>query len=275
MKVIGVVAGNGKLPMMIYDYCQKNKIKCFFVFIDKIPEFNISKEFYINCSIGKAGKLLSFFKKNKVTHILLAGGVKKPNFSTLKIDFKGFLLISKILKNRLLGDNILLSNVINYIEKHKFKVIATDELLPNMHLQEGINNKIKAYKSLDNDIKVGVEVIKNLSLFDIGQSLIIQNGRVIALEAAEGTDEMIKRSKPYIEQNKKHPALLVKLCKKNQDRRADLPTIGIETINNMYKSNIKILVSDVNNSLVIDKKEFLSLADKNNILIYGVIPDYE
>jgi DUF1009 family protein len=275
MKIIGVIAGNGKLPQLIHEYCDKNQIKCYFVFINNKADFNLDNDKHIITQIGKVGKILKFFKKNKVTHILLAGGVKKPNFSTLKIDFHGLLLISKILKNKLLGDNILLSNVINFIEKYNFKVLATDDLLPNMHLKEGVNNNVKKYKNLDNDINIAVSLFKQISAFDIGQSLIIQNGRIIAIEAAEGTDQMLKRSKDYIEENKNHPAILVKISKKNQDRRADLPTVGIQTIENMYSSSIKILVTDVNNSLIIDKEKLFKIATEKKILIYGIIPDYE
>lgn len=275
MQVIGVIAGKGNLPRLIFEHCMKNHIKCYMVFIDSEPNFPIDEHLYLYCSIGKVGKILNFFKKNKVTDILLAGGVQKPNFSKVKIDFKGFFLLSKILKNKLLGDNILLSNVINYIEKHDFKVIATDDLLPNLHLQEGSNNKLKLASYLKSDINIAVNLFREISAFDIGQSLIIQNGRIIAVEAAEGTDQMIIRSAPYIESNSKHPAILVKISKKNQDRRADLPTIGIETINNMSIAGIKILVLDVENSLVIDKEKLCLFAEEKNILIYGIIPNYE
>ncbi len=275
MQIIGVIAGKGNLPRLIFEHCVKNNLKCYMVFIDSEPNFTIDRHLYINCSIGKVGKILNFFKKKKVTDILLAGGVQKPNFTKLKIDIKGFFLLSKILKNKLLGDNILLSNIISYIEKHNFKVIATDELLPNMHLKEGSNNKLILAKKLKTDIDIAVNLFRQISAFDIGQSLIIQNGRIIALEAAEGTDKMIIRSAPYIESNQKYPAILVKISKKNQDRRADLPTVGIETINNLSKAGIKILVLDVENSLVIDKEKLCLFAEKKNILIYGIIPDYE
>jgi len=175
----------------------------------------------------------------------------------------------------LLGDNVLLTNVLKYIEGHGYNILAVDELLPNMHLKEGFNNKIKFNEKVESDIELGIKVIADLSKFDIGQSIVVQGGRVIAIEAAEGTDQMIKRCKGYIEKDSKYPAFLVKLIKKNQDRRADLPTIGSKTISNIVESGLSGIVLDVNNSLVIEKENICDYAEKNNVFIYGVIPSYE
>ena len=168
----------------------------------------------------------------------MAGGVTKPNFHKLKVDLKGGILLSLILKNKLLGDNSLLTTIINYLEKFNYKIISVDDLLPNLHLSVGHNNNCNFDKKLTSNVDFGVELINNLSPFDVGQSVIIQNNRVIAIEAAEGTDNMIKRAKNFIDNNPKTPAILVKL-KKHHKIRVDLPTIGLKTIQNLLNSNIK------------------------------------
>lgn len=268
-KKIAVIAGTGKLPLLIEEYCIKNNIDCIFAFINTKPDFNIKSE-YITASIGQVSKILSFFSKHSASHVILAGGVKKPNFQNVRVDFKGGILLAKILKNKLLGDNSLLTTIITYIESFNYTILSVDELLPNLHLSTGNNNNTKLYKNLASDIELGINVIKKLSKFDIGQAAIIQNSRVIALEAAEGTDNMIIRTKKYIEDNDKHPAILVKLKKTSQDRRVDLPTIGINTIKNLINSNIKGIVLDAHNTIVIDKSKLLKFADQNKIFIYGI-----
>ena len=268
-KIIGVLAGNGDLPELIAKNCHENSIKSVFAFIDIKPNFKLDNP-YIITSIGQVGKILKFFKKQQVTHIILAGGVKKPNFYKLKVDFRGSILLGKILKNKLLGDNALLTTIINYLEKFKYEIISVNKFLPNLHLSLGNNNDIEFNKKLNNDIEFGIELINNLSPFDVGQAVIIQNNRVIAIEAAEGTDKMIIRCKDLIDDNPNYPAILVKLKKVAQDNRVDLPTIGVETINNLIASNIRGIVLDAKNAIVINKEEVIRISEQNNIFIYGI-----
>lgn len=266
---LGIIAGDGKLPMLIDQHCEEHNIDCSFSFINTEPDFNINSN-YIVAGIGQVGKILSFFKKQKVTHVILAGGVRKPNLYDVKVDFKGSILLAKILKNKFLGDNSLLSTIITYLESFGYMILSVDELLPELHLGIGNNNNISFNQILESDIKLGVNLINTLADFDIGQAAIIQNGRVISVEAAEGTDNMIVRTRKYIEKNDKHPAILVKLKKYSQDRRIDLPTIGVKTIKNLIDSNIKGIVLDAANTIVIDKIKVLKYAEENKIFIYGV-----
>ena len=269
-KIIGVLAGNGDLPKLIANNCQENSIKSVFAFIDIRPNFNLDNP-YITTSIGQVGKILKFFKKQQVTHIILAGGVKKPNFYKLKVDFRGGILLSKILKNKLLGDNALLTTIISYLEKFKYEIISVNKFLPNLHLSIGYNNNIEFNKKLNTDIDLGIELINNLAPFDIGQAVIIQNNRVIAIEAAEGTDQMIIRCKNLIDQNPNQPAILVKLKKTSQDNRVDLPTVGVKTIKNLISSNVRGIILDAKNTIVINKEKVIKYSEENNIFIYGVI----
>ena len=271
-QVIGVLAGNGALPKLISEYCLKNNIRSYYAFIDIEPGFSLKQD-HIVTSIGKVGAILNFFKKSQVTHIILAGGVTKPNFHKLKVDFKGGILLSLILKNKLLGDNSLLTTIITYLEKFNYQIISVDDLLPNLHLSVGHNNNVGFNKKLTSNIDFGVELINNLSPFDVGQSVIIQNNRVIAIEAVEGTDNMIKRAKNLIDDNPHTPAILVKLKKTSQDKRVDLPTIGIKTIKNLLDSKIKGIILDAQNTIVIDKEKVTKFAEDNNIFIYGIIND--
>jgi len=259
-QVIGVLAGNGSLPKLISEYCINQNIKSYYAFIDVEPDFSLKQEYMIT-SIGKVGAILNFFKKSKVTHIILAGGVTKPNFHKLKVDFKGGILLSLILKNKLLGDNSLLTTIINYLEKFNYQIISVDDLLPNLHLSVGHNNNITFNKALTSNIDFGVELINNLSPFDVGQSVIIQNNRVIAIEAVEGTDNMIKRAKNLIDDNPQTPAILIKIKKISQ------------TIKNLLESKIYGIILDAKNTIVIDKEQVAKFAEENKIFIYGIIND--
>lgn len=269
MKKLGIIAGKGALPQKIYEYCKANKIECFIAYISEQDEDSIISKNSHFFKIGEVGKILKFFKQHKCNDLILAGSLKKPNFKKIKIDFKGFILLGKILRNKLAGDNAMLTTIISFLEKNKFNIIEVDKIVPNLHLEKGNNNKIKLTNNIKNDIKFGVEILKSLSQYDIGQAIIIQNKRIIGIEAVEGTDELILRSKEYIEDNN-YPALLIKILKTNQDRRADLPTIGIKTIENMHRSNIKGVAIDVENCIVIEKEDICKYAEEKNIFIYGI-----
>ena len=267
-KKIGIIAGSGKLPHLIDEYCINNDIYCCFAFIDTAPQYQINSS-YITTTVGQVGKILNFFKENNITDIILAGGLRKPNFQKIKLDFKGGILLGKILKNKLLGDNSLLTTIISYLESYHYNIIAVDELLPDIHLNLGHNNSAKPSYDISNDIALGLNILNALESLDVGQATIVQNGRVIAIEAAEGTDNMMLRSKEYIEESSKSPAILIKLKKISQDRRVDLPTIGIKTIDNAIKNNIKGIVLDYANTIIIEKNKLLEYAAENGIFIYG------
>ena len=118
------------------------------------------------------------------------------------------------------------------------------------------------------DIKKGQKILKEISKFDIGQSIIIQKGNVVGIEGVQGTDILIKNSKNYLVNDTN--AILIKSTKHKQDLRVDLPTIGIKTMENCKKSNIYGLAFCANNTIFLDVKKIISYCDKNKIFLIGV-----
>ena len=118
------------------------------------------------------------------------------------------------------------------------------------------------------DIKKGKAILDYISKFDIGQSLVIQSGNIIGIEAAQGTDKLIKDSYNYLNKNEK--SILVKLAKVKQNLKADLPTIGVKTLKNCKKSGISGIAYSANKTLFINKQEILKYCKQNNIFLYGV-----
>lgn len=268
--VVGIIAGRGALPQILYKHLKSKNTKVAIAFIGN-SNFQTRESEAITANFGEVGKIINFFKKSKVTDIVLIGGVTKPKFSELKLDFQAGLLLSKILKNKLLGDNALLSTVISFLEQKSFQVKAINDFLPELLAQPGDNCTIKCPKKLINkELSFGQEVINSLADYDIGQAIVTQNNRVLAVEAAEGTDAMLKRVAEFIDKDHKQPALLFKLSKKNQDRRVDLPTIGTNTIKLMLKYQLKGLIIEAHNSLIVNKDEVFALAATHKIFIYAV-----
>ena len=129
-------------------------------------------------------------------------------------------------------------------------------------------SKIKISKSFLNDIHKGTSILNNNSKFDIGQSILIQEGNVIGIEAAQGTDNLIKQSLPYMQKVKK--GVLIKLTKVKQDLRADLPTIGLKTLKNCLKSGVVGIAYSANKTIFLDKDKILNFCRNNRFFLYGL-----
>ena len=168
-----------------------------------------------------------------------------------------------------IGDNNLLSAVRRLLEDEGFQIHGIHKFADELLAPDGLAGKIKPKKEDWADIERGLEVSQNLGALDVGQSVIVQEGIVLAVEAAEGTDEMIRRAK-YLKR-KGRGGVLVKTCKPQQDR--DLPTIGPETVRLAIESGLSGIVVHAGHSLIIDPEEVEAIADKHKLFVIGVHPE--
>jgi DUF1009 family protein len=142
---------------------------------------------------------------------------------------------------------------------------------PELIFQEKSINKVKINNSDKSSITKGINIIKSLSKFDIGQSVVVNNGYVLAIEGPEGTDETIKRSSHLSKKYKlKDKSILIKFPKSNQDLRVDLPTIGLDTIKNCIKANIKGIAVKKSQNIILNKDKIINLTKKNNFFIISL-----
>ena len=142
---------------------------------------------------------------------------------------------------------------------------------PELIFKDRSINNVKIQKTDKSSIIKGASIIKSLSKFDIGQSVIINNGYVLAIEGPEGTDETIKRSLNLsIKYKLKDKSILVKFPKANQDLRVDLPTIGLDTVKNCIKANIKGIALKRSQNIILDKDKIINLTKKNNFFIISL-----
>ena len=267
MRNLGLIAGGGELPIKILDYCEKNCIELFTVVIKGFGD----KTKYSNCielNFGQVGKAINFFKKNNVDNIVFAGYVKKPSLFKLKIDWKGLKLLKSILSSKLLGDNSILETVIKFFESCGINVLEVDKILDNIKFEAGFNSNIVCEDYFD-DIEIGKKVIEKLSDLDIGQSVIVQQKSVVGIECFEGTEKLINRCSE-LKFNVGRKPILVKMKKSDQTRKADLPTIGPDTIEQLHNAGFAGVALDSKNCLVVSIEKTKDLANKYNLFIYGI-----
>ena len=264
---LAIFAGRGPLPMMLIEDCQKQGRK-FMVFLLEGENYLVDYSAFnpVKLGYGEVEKFLGALHQNGMKNLVFIGGVTKPNFSSLKVDKRGAGLLAKILANKILGDDAVLRTVIKFFEKEGLKILRIDQLIDCVMSSKSTLTKIQLTKENLEDIFVGVKAIKTFSQFDVGQSIVIAQKQIIAVEALEGTDEMIKRCK-NLKVDYTQGAVLVKMKKSKQSMKADMPTIGVETIKNCAASGICGIAIQANSTLVLQKDEVIKIADELGLFL--------
>ncbi|MDB4157310.1 UDP-2,3-diacylglucosamine diphosphatase LpxI [Candidatus Pelagibacter sp.] len=260
--MIGLFLGSTDFPILILNKIKKKKKKYFIIDLTINNEFKKDKNTYF-ISIGQFGKILSVIKENKCNKVLFAGKIDKPKISSLKLDFKGLFYIPRVIKASKLGDAAILKELIKILSEHKIKVIKSNFYNPELTLPSGNYTKIKPNKKELIEIKKGINSLNKLNAHSHTQALVIRNSSIIAKENSRGTKKMLQS----IIKAKNNQGILIKFPKKKQDLRVDIPTIGLDTIKDCKKANLKGIVLKANENIFLDKAKSISFANKNNIFI--------
>ena len=261
--MIGLFLGGTNFPKLILKKIKKKNEKYFIIDLTKKNLFkNYKNSYFVN--IGKFGKILDIINNNKCKKVLFAGKIEKPKIINLKLDIKGIYYMPRLIKAFKLGDAAILKELIIILAENKIKVIRSNYFNPELTLNRGIYTKIKPNKKSLLQIKSGVKFFQKSNTYDHIQAIIVKRNGLIQKETSKGTKRMIKTVK-----NTKHNfGILIKFPKKKQDLRADLPTIGLDTLKDCKKANLKGIVLKANQNIFLDQKKSISFANKNNIFIY-------
>jgi DUF1009 family protein len=268
--MLGLIVGESNLPNFVINKLLKKNIE--FLILD-LTKSNIYKKYKNSHSlkITELGKAISILKKNNCKNVIFIGKVERPDISLLKFDRKALFYLPRLFSAFKKGDGNILKEIIKIFKENKLNVVNSMKFTPELIFKDKAINKVKINKTDKSSISKGVRIIKSLSKFDIGQSVIINNGYVLAIEGPEGTDETINRSLHLSKKYKlKNKSILVKFPKLNQDLRVDLPTIGFDTIKNCIKANIKGIAVKRSQNIILDKDKIINLVKKNNFFIISI-----
>ena len=263
--MIGLFLGEKKLPLEILKSIKKKNIKYFIIDLSKNNKFKKDKNSYF-INIGKFGKILKLIKLKKCNKVLFAGNIIKPIISKLKLDLKGIYYIPRIIKASKLGDAAILKELIKILSENKIHVIKLNKYNPELTLNKGCYTKLKPKKIDKFIIKKGVQILNNSNGFNHVQAIVINNEKIVSSEKRKGTKQMLKELKNNKLQNK----ILLKMPKLKQDLRVDLPTIGLDTVKDCKKANIKGIVVKAGQNIFLDRHEALKFAIKNNIFVIAI-----
>jgi len=269
MRKVGVIAGAGDLPMRLLNACDNQNIESFVVaFEGHADPLSVQGRTHLWARLGAAGTVIKALKEHGVTDVILVGAIRRPSVSEIFPDAKALEFFAKAGLKALSGDDAILQALRSFIENEGFRVCGVQSIANELLMQQGVLGRHKPSKDDKADIQRGLEVSQTLGKLDVGQSVIVQQGLVLGVEAIEGTDKLIERSSNVRRKGK--GGVLVKTCKPQQDRDLDLPTVGLETIKRAHLAGLAGIAIHANNALLLNRTEAIQYANAHKLFIVGV-----
>jgi DUF1009 family protein len=293
--MIGVFCGSGDLPLLLIEDLKKNSVKFKVFIIQQIVNVDEVVGKIIDCNIEKddiyivdfmISKIIKKIKNKKINEIIFVGYVKMPhlrlisfqkNFPFISFNYKFDLmtikLLLRILKSKMYGDNSLINCLISFLEEFDIKILNIKDIAPSLINNSNINSiNENLSKNYSQYISFGLNLLDDLSKYDVGQGIVIWQNRVVGIEGIEGTDELINRCGNYYKNvdymvSSGVKMVLIKQNKKNQNTKIDFATIGADTIHNMAINNFCGLVISVNNVLIINKEKVIELIKNHKMFL--------
>ncbi|HUJ17324.1 MAG TPA: UDP-2,3-diacylglucosamine diphosphatase LpxI [Nitrospirota bacterium] len=263
MRKIGLIAGNGNFPLAFARAAKEKGLQVIAVAHEgeTLPELAELVDGIFWVKVGQLGKLIKIFKDQDVSDVLMAGGIKKTRlFGGGLPDMRGMTVLARMIHKK---DDSLLRAVATELESEGITVRESTLYLDNLLAQAGVLTKRKPTKDELQDIEFGWHLAKEIGKLDIGQTVVVKDQAVLAVEAIEGTDEAIRRGGRLCREG----AVVVKTCKPQQDLRFDLPAIGIQTMQTMREVNASCLAVEAGKTIILDRQAVVLEADRAGISI--------
>jgi DUF1009 family protein len=260
---LGIVAGGGKLPQKLVEFCDSQKIETFLIgFENQTDPTLLEGRTHEMTRLGAAGQIITILRDHQYIDLVLIGSIKRPKLSELRPDLRTASFFAK-LGLRVLGDDGLLKAIRAELEEEGFIIHGIHELMPELLMPQGVLTTVAPTPTQKDDIALGLKASKKIGKDDIGQSVVVLNNEVIGVEDDNGTNDLIRRAA-------KEAAILVKSCKPQQDRKLDMPTIGPDTIKLCASLGYAGIAAEAGDVLVVDRDHMVSLANDAGLFILGV-----
>jgi DUF1009 family protein len=267
---LGLIAGQGDLPARVVDRCLVAGRPVCVVGFDGQTDFSRipGSVPLLKTRLGAVGQIIDWFKENGVRDLVLAGGIKRPSFLSVCPDARGAQFIARV-GLKALGDDGLLRAVIAELESDGFRVLGVHDILGDRALASaGVWGDIVPDEQAESDIKRALDVARALGAADVGQAVVVQQGLVLGVEALEGTDALLRRCRDL---KREGPGgVLVKICKPGQDDRADMPTIGVSTVQGIFDSGLRGMAVSSGRTVVVDRGKMIQLANSLGVFLTGI-----
>lgn len=265
---IGILAGAGELPRMLAARVRKEGGHPFLIaFKEQTDPKSVEGFDHGWYRLGATSKIIHALKSRHIEDLVMIGAIRRPTLRDLKPDLKTAEFFARNAMT-MMGDDGLLKAIKRFLEGEGFHIHGIQKYLPELLAPAGVMGKITPSAQEKADVARGIEVLRTTALLDIGQAVIVQQGFVLGLEAAEGTDALLHRCASL--RRKGGGGVLVKLCKLHQDQDLDMPTIGPETIENVADAGFSGVAVQAGSTLITDYERVIRIADQHKIFIMGV-----
>jgi len=265
---LGIIAGNGLYPFLVAKAARRHGVTGIHVAAfenETRAELADHVDSIEWMHVGQLGRLLRYFEKSGVRRAIMAGQIAPKNLFDLRPDFRALLLLGGLKKR---NAETLFGAVADQLEKVGVELLPATTYLEDSLAQEGLIAGPKPTKRLLEDIAFGFEIAKEISRLDIGQTVVVRNGTVLAVEGFEGTDEAIRRGAKL----GRGQAIVVKTSKPKQDFRFDVPVIGCQTLEVASGAGAKAIAIEAEKTLLLDQEAVKALAENKKMTIYGYKP---
>jgi DUF1009 family protein len=262
-EILGIIAGNGVYPRTLADAARKAGVKrivaaAFTNETDPAIDKHVDTVEWLR--VGQLSRLFKFFRGQNVHHAIMAGQIAPKNLFDLQPDWKALLVLAK-LKQR--NAESIFSAIANELAKVNVDLMPATSFLEDSIATAGLIAGAKLSRREEEDIDFGWKIAKEMARLDIGQTVIVKNGTVLAVEAFEGTNDAIRRGGALAREG----AVMIKVAKPNQDMRFDVPVIGVETIKVATESKLRVIAIEAGKTLLLEREAIVDLAARAKISI--------
>jgi DUF1009 family protein len=274
---IGIIAGGGDLPVRLAEACRDGAIPHYVARVEGFADERLKAFPGASFGIGAIETRYRALKEAGVDAVVMAGIVKRPDFRTLKLDLGGVKLMPRLLAAARQGDEALLALLVAAFEENGFTVIGAEAVLGSLLSAAGPLGRLSPDPAQREDMRVAARIAAEIGRLDIGQGAVVCDGLVLAVEAQEGTDAMLARVADLPAEIRGSPwakrGVLVKRPKPQQERRIDLPTIGLQTIDRAARAGLAGVAYEAGGALILDQAGVAAAADEAGLYVYGFKPD--
>jgi DUF1009 family protein len=270
---LGVIAGGGELPVVLAEHCAATNRPYFVARITPYADAALNAHPGTDNGLGHMAARMKAMREAGVDAVVLIGQVPRPDVSKLDLDDGAVAMLPAIMAAFPQGDDAILRTILNEHERAGFQVVGADAVMGDLLAPEGVWGAIAPTPAQMKDITKGAKVAHALGAFDIAQGVIVCDGHVVAVEAAEGTDEMLSRVAALpvalhgTPDNRR--GVLAKRPKPIQERRIDLPVVGMRTVEGAARAGLAGIAVEAHGALAVRRAEMIAEADKLGLFLYG------
>ncbi len=263
LQILGIIAGNGVYPRELAQAARRSGVKqivaaAFVDETDRSIEKNADTVEWLR--VGQLGKLLKFFRDHKVHQAIMAGQIAPKNLFDLRPDVKALVVLAK-LKQR--NAESIFTAIAGELKKVNVDLLPAITFMDDQLATKGLIAGQKLSRVEEDDVDLAWNVAKEIARLDIGQTIIVKNGTVLAVEAFEGTNDAIKRGGALAREG----AVMIKVAKPKQDMRFDVPVIGVETIKIAADAKLRVIAVEAGKTLLLERDKVVELAERSKISI--------